>query len=82
MNKAHQHAEYMTIHQLANYASLSQSTLRKWLRSGMPYYRLGRSIRVKRSEFDEWMRESFHAGGTVRQRLAVVKAQALEEVLR
>lgn len=48
---------YLKLTDLAIYASASRSTLKKWLGCGMPHYRIGRCIRVKLSEFDEWMRE-------------------------
>ena len=46
--------EYLTMAELSHYSGVSISTLRNWKRSGMPYFKLGRSIRVKRSEFDIW----------------------------
>ena len=58
-----QSSEYMSLAELSAYASMSISTLRKWLRIGMPYFRLGRSIRIKRNDFDAWL-EQFRAFGT------------------
>lgn len=48
-------AEYFNLDQLASYSSLSVSFLRNYIEKGMPCYRVGRSILVKRSEFDGWM---------------------------
>ena len=48
----------------------------------MPFYRIGRSVRVKRSEFDLWMEEKFRAGGTEKQRFESLKKEALREVLK
>jgi len=47
--------QYLTLAELAIYASVSKNTMKKWLKSGLPYYRVGRSIRVKVDEFNEWM---------------------------
>jgi excisionase family DNA binding protein len=53
--------EYLSLTELAQYCSVAKKTLNKWLRDGMPYYKVGRLIRVKRSEFDVWMRQ-FRSG--------------------
>ena len=61
--------EYFTLEELSHYSGVSISTLRNWKRSGMPYFKLGRSIRVKRSEFDTWatkFRVSSSADGKTR----------------
>jgi len=47
--------EYLDLNQLAAYASVARNTLKKWLKSGMPHYRVGRCIRVRVDEFNEWM---------------------------
>lgn len=49
------HKEYLPIKDLAEYASVSRNTLKKWLACGMPFYRVGRCLRVKKAEFDAWM---------------------------
>lgn len=74
-------AEYLTVKQLADYASLHINTLKMWMKKGMPFYRIGRSVRVKRSEFDLWMQKNFQAGGTEKQRFDAMCEEALKEVL-
>ncbi len=71
--------EYMTLAELAAYSSMSKSTLRKWLRIGMPHYRLGRSIRIKRNEFDQWL-EQFRAAGTRVNDFETLWQETLREV--
>lgn len=72
--------EYLTIEQLAVYSGLSVCTLRNWRQSGMPYYKLGRSVRVKRSDFDAWVAR-FQVNGTPESdRLRAAMAEAIEEV--
>jgi len=54
--------EYLSLSGLAVYASASKNTLKKWLRDfNMPHYRIGRCIRVRKSEFDVWVKQ-FHNG--------------------
>ncbi len=50
-------SEYVSLADLSSYASASRNTLKKWLGYGMPYYRIGRCIRVRLSEFDEWIKQ-------------------------
>lgn len=73
--------EYLTIKQLSAYTNLHRNTLKLWMKRGMPFYRIGRSVRIKRSEFDLWMK-GFQAGGTEKQRFELLKREALSEVLR
>lgn len=68
----------MTLSELARYSSMSKSTLRKWLHIGMPFFKLGRSIRVRRSDFDSWV-EQFRSCGTPKRHPAL---EAWDEVTR
>jgi len=67
---------YMSIKQLAEYSSLHPNTLKMWLKRGMPHYRFGRRILIKRSEFDAWMRRFRHGARSLQQ----VLEETLEEV--
>ncbi len=49
--------EYLSLKNFAAYVSASPKTLKKWMECGMPYYRIGRCIRVKLSEFDGWIKQ-------------------------
>jgi excisionase family DNA binding protein len=50
--------EYFSLSGLAIYASVSRNTLKKWLHDfNMPHYRIGRCIRVRKSEFDVWLKQ-------------------------
>lgn len=49
---------YLSLRALSVYAGLSVRTLRARLTSAtdpLPYYRIGGSIRVRRSEYDAWV---------------------------
>jgi excisionase family DNA binding protein len=54
--------EYLKISELAQYAGISDRTLWDLLKdpvNPIPHYRVGaagRIVRIKKSEFDEWMR--------------------------
>jgi excisionase family DNA binding protein len=69
--------EYLSLAELAQYCSVGKKTLNKWLRNGMPYYRVGRLVRVRRSEFDAWMKQ-FRRGTF--QDLDAILEQVMKEV--
>ena len=69
--------EYLSLAELALYCSASKKTLNKWLRSGMPYYKVGRLVRVNVSEFNAWMRQ-FRSGTS--EDLDTVWNQVMSEV--
>jgi hypothetical protein len=71
-------AEYLSLAELAVYASVCRNTLTKWLACGMPCYRVDRCIRVKKSDFDQWFRQ--FRSGTGSQDLDTLWSQILEEV--
>lgn len=56
------HREYLPIKDLAHYSGISERTLWELLKDPLnpiPFYRVGsagRIIRVKKSEFDDWMK--------------------------
>ncbi len=55
--------EYLKVSELAQYAGISDRTLWDLLKdpvNPIPHYRVGaagRIVRIKKSEFDQWMRE-------------------------
>jgi excisionase family DNA binding protein len=70
--------EYLTLKELAAYASVCVNTLKKWKGCGMPYFEVGGVLRIKRSEFDAWMRQ--FRSGTESTDLEAVWNQVMEEV--
>lgn len=59
--------EYMDILTLAEYSSLSESTLRAMVRSGeLPAVRVKRKILVRRTDFDFWARRRIREHGRCR----------------
>jgi excisionase family DNA binding protein len=70
--------EYLTINDLAKYASVSRNTLKKWLTYGMPCYRVGSCLRVRKGDFDTWMQR--FRNGTESLDLDSIWNQVVEEV--
>jgi excisionase family DNA binding protein len=70
--------EYLSLADLATYASVSRNTLKNWLACGMPCYRVGRCLRVKKGDFDAWMQQ--FRNGTESADLDVIWHQVMEEV--
>jgi excisionase family DNA binding protein len=70
--------EYLNMADLAVYASVSRNTLKKWLGCGMPSYRVGGCLRVKKGEFDAWMQQ--YRNGTESADLDTLWDQVMEEV--
>jgi len=50
--------KYLDLRGLSQYASLGISTIRDYVkRAGLPAYKLGGKILIRKSEFDKWMRD-------------------------
>jgi len=69
--------EYLSLADLAKHCSVGKKTLNKWINRGMPVYKVGRLVRVKKSEFDHWMKQ-FRSGTS--EDLDSVWDQVMEEV--
>jgi len=69
--------EYLSLKELASYTSVSLNTCKKWEDYGMPTYRIGRCIRVKKSEFDKWIQQ-FRSGTS--KDLDAILDQVMREV--
>jgi len=61
-------SDYLTIDELSKYLNVRKSTLYFKVASGdLPHYRIGRLIRFKKCELDDWLEK--HRGENVEQRL-------------
>ena len=69
--------EYLSLKGLASYTSVSLNTCKKWGDYGMPTYRIGRCIRVKKCEFEQWIQQ-FRSGTS--NDLDTVWNQVMKEV--
>jgi len=52
----HDRAEWLTVKELASYCGISERKLRALIRTELPHVKVGRLVRISRTEFDDWMR--------------------------
>ncbi|HEX3979143.1 MAG TPA: helix-turn-helix domain-containing protein [Solirubrobacteraceae bacterium] len=54
---------YLTVAEVAETLKLNQQTVRNWIDQGsLPALRVGRRVRIKRSDFERILEESYSAG--------------------
>jgi excisionase family DNA binding protein len=54
---------YMTVAEVAETLKLNQQTVRNWIDQGsLPALRVGRRVRIKRSDFERILEESYSGG--------------------
>src|SRR5947209_14286417 len=54
---------FLTVAEVADMLKLNQQTVRNWIDQGsLPAVRLGRRVRIKRSDFDRVLAESYSGG--------------------
>jgi excisionase family DNA binding protein len=54
---------YLTVAEVAELLRLNQQTVRNWIdRGSLPALRVGRSVRIKRSDLDRLLTEGYNAG--------------------
>ena len=47
--------EFMTVAEVASVLKLNQQTVRNWIEAGtLPALRVGRRVRIRRQDFDQW----------------------------
>jgi excisionase family DNA binding protein len=55
---------YLTVAEVAETLKLNQQTVRNWIDQGsLPALRVGRRVRIKRSDFERILEESYNPGG-------------------
>ena len=55
---------YLTVAEVAATLKLNQQTVRNWIDQGsLPALRVGRRVRIKRSDFERILEESYSGGG-------------------
>ncbi len=55
---------YLTVAEVAATLKLNQQTVRNWIDAGtLPALRVGRRVRIKRSDFERILRDSYSGGG-------------------
>jgi excisionase family DNA binding protein len=64
MNRSDPEETYLTVAEVAQTLKLNQQTVRNWIDQGsLPALRVGRRVRIKRSDFERILEESY-SGGT------------------
>ena len=64
MNRRDVEDSFLTVAEVAETLKLNQQTVRNWIDQGsLPAVRVGRRVRIRRSDFDRLLAESAPAGG-------------------
>jgi len=51
--------QYFDLRGLSAYSAISVGSLRNYLKAGLPHFRLQGKILVKRTHFDQWLKQFF-----------------------
>ena len=63
MSPSESEETYLTVAEVAETLKLNQQTVRNWIDQGsLPALRVGRRVRIKRSDFERVLEESYSAG--------------------
>jgi excisionase family DNA binding protein len=63
MGHADSEETYLTVAEVAETLKLNQQTVRNWIDQGsLPALRVGRRVRIKRSDFERVLSEGYNAG--------------------
>ena len=64
MNLGEPEDSFLTVAEVAEMLKLNQQTVRNWIDQGsLPALRVGRRVRIKRSDFDRVLAQSYTASG-------------------
>ena len=64
MNSAEPEDSFLTVAEVAGMLKLNQQTVRNWIDQGsLPALRVGRRVRIKRSDFEQVLASSYTGGG-------------------
>ena len=71
MNPNEAEDSFLTVAEVASILKLNQQTVRNWIDQGsLPALRVGRRVRIKRSDFERVLAESYTSGAGSRARSA------------
>lgn len=60
-----QSEDFLTVAEVASMLKLNQQTVRNWIDQGsLPAIRVGRRVRIKRSDFERVLEEAYTGGGS------------------
>jgi excisionase family DNA binding protein len=77
MSQSEPEETYLTVAEVAETLKLNQQTVRNWIDQGsLPAVRVGRRVRIKRSDFERIIEESYNPGATAPSGRASPSAEA------
>ena len=69
MSQTEPEEEYLTVAEVAGNLKLNQQTVRNWIDRGeLPALRVGRRVRIKRSDYERYLQEGYNSGERAEQR--------------
>lgn len=61
MSQTESEEEYLTVAEVAGNLKLNQQTVRNWIDRGeLPALRVGRRVRIKRSDYERYLQEGYN----------------------
>ena len=71
MSQTESEEEYLTVAEVAANLKLNQQTVRNWIDRGeLPALRVGRRVRIKRSDYERYLEEGYNGTTRSEQRSA------------
>ncbi len=72
MERAELDEDFLTVAEVAEMLKLNQQTIRNWIDQGsMPALRVGRRVRIKRSDLDRLLADAYSGSTTLGPRIRV-----------
>jgi excisionase family DNA binding protein len=71
-----QDSPWLTIDQTSEYAQVSRRTIEVWLKDGLRFSRVGRTVRIRREWIDEYL-EAFSIQSNVDQVIEEIRAEMI-----
>jgi len=55
LNNSNLDSPFLNKQQACNYLSISNNTLDSWIKQGLPYVRVGKTVRFDKTEINRWL---------------------------
>ncbi|WP_449161438.1 helix-turn-helix domain-containing protein [Streptococcus sp.] len=55
LNNSNLDSPFLNKQQTCNYLSISNNTLDSWIKQGLPYIRVGKTVRFDKTEINRWL---------------------------
>ena len=60
LNNSNLDSPFLNKQQTCHYLGISNNTLDSWIKKGLPYIRVGKTIRFDRAEINRWLQNQQH----------------------